>query len=97
MDEKITMKTIVSLIVGAGVERVIDDAIDATAPAEAKLPIKILRKIGAMAIGWFAAEWAYGKTEEMYAQLESTVKVVKEKVDEAVEEAENDVFEEVVG
>lgn len=95
MEEKITLKTIVSMTVGAGISQVIDDAIDATAPAEMKLPVKILRKIGSIALGWFIADWAMSKAAETYDQIETSVMQIQEKVNEAAAEVEteNDISE----
>lgn len=82
MEKIFTAKNIISLIVTAGVGKVIDDAIDATAPAEVQLPAKILRKIGSWSLGWFVGDWAGEKAEQAYDTIESSVKEVVGKVKE---------------
>ena len=90
-----TLKNGISLLVTAGVGKVIDDAIDATAPEQIKLPAKILRKIGAWSLGWFIGDWAGEKAEEAYDAIEEGVKEVKEKLDEISNDAEEAVTESV--
>lgn len=98
MEKIFTAKNIISVVVTAGVGRVIDDAIDATAPAEAQLPVKILRKIGAWSLGWFIGDWAGAKAEQAYDTIEESVKEVIGKVKEVSatisEEASEAVVEE---
>lgn len=83
MEEKkkhkfLNLKNGISLLVTAGVGKVIDDAIDATAPECVKLPAKILRKVGAWSLGWFIGDWAGSKAEEAYDTVEQSVKEIKE-------------------
>lgn len=82
MEKIFTAKNIISVVVTAGVGRVIDDAIDATAPAEVQLPVKILRKIGSWSLGWFIGDWAGEKAEQAYDTIESSVKEITDKVKE---------------
>ena len=86
MSKIFTLKNTISLLVTAGVGKVIDDAIDATAPEEVKLPAKILRKIGAWSLGWFIGDWAGEKAEAAYDTIEEGVKQVADKVKEISEE-----------
>ena len=98
MEKIFTAKNIISVVVTAGVGRVIDDAIDATAPAEAQLPVKILRKIGAWSLGWFIGDWAGTKAEQAYDTIEESVKEIADKIKEVSatinEEASETVKEE---
>lgn len=95
MEKILTMKNVISLLVTAGVGKVIDDAIDATAPEEVKLPAKILRKIGSWSLGWFIGDWAGEKAEAAYDTIEEGVKQVADKVKE-ISETEETVEAEVV-
>ena len=97
MNKILTLKNAISLLVTAGVGQVIDDAIDATAPAEAKLPIKILRKIGAVSLGYFIGDWAGEKAECLYDTVADGVKAIKDKAEEInkEEEAAEEVTEEL--
>lgn len=88
MDKIFTLKNAISLLVTAGVGKVIDDAIDATAPEEMKLPAKILRKIGSWSLGWFIGDWAGEKAELAYDTIEESVKQIGEKVKEVSESIE---------
>ena len=91
MDKLFTLKNAISLLVTAGVGKVIDDAIDATAPEEVKIPAKILRKIGAWSLGWFIGDWAGEKAEAAYDTIEEGVKQVADKVKEiSAENAETE-------
>ncbi len=96
-----TLKNTISLLVTAGVGKVIDDAIDATAPEEVKLPAKILRKIGSWSLGWFIGDWAGEKAEQAYDTVEESVKEVAEAIkratadDEDTEDTEEAEIEEV--
>ena len=93
MNKIFTLKNTISLLVTAGVGKVIDDAIDATAPEEVKLPAKILRKIGAWSLGWFIGDWAGEKAEVAYDTIEESVKEISEKVKEITEESEAPIEE----
>ena len=86
MSKIFTLKNAVSLLVTAGVGKVIDDAIDATAPEQVKLPAKILRKIGSWSLGFFIGDWAGEKAEQAYDTIEESVKQVTDKVKEISEE-----------
>ena len=86
MSKIFTLKNAVSLLVTAGVGKVIDDAIDATAPETVKLPAKILRKIGSWSLGFFIGDWAGEKAEQAYDTIEESVKQVTDKVKEISEE-----------
>lgn len=91
MGKIVTLKNAVSLLVTAGVGKVIDDAIDATAPEEVKLPAKILRKIGSWSLGFFIGDWAGEKAEQAYDTIEESVKQVTDKVKEiSAENAETE-------
>ena len=91
MNKLFTLKNGISLLVTAGVGKVIDDAIDATAPEEVKIPAKILRKIGAWSLGWFIGDWAGEKAEQAYDTIEEGVKQVADKVQEiSAENAETE-------
>ena len=91
MNKLFTLKNGISLLVTAGVGKVIDDAIDATAPEEVKIPAKILRKIGAWSLGWFIGDWAGEKAEQAYDTIEEGVKQVADKVKEiSAENAETE-------
>lgn len=100
MDTKSTLKSVVTLLVGAGVGQVIDDAVNATAPETVKPLAKVLRKVGAWALGIFVADWASDQTEKLYDTVADSVKQISDKVEEAknaVEaEDEDDEFEETV-
>lgn len=93
MDKIFTLKNAISLLVTAGVGKVIDDAIDATAPEEVKLPAKILRKIGSWSLGWFIGDWAGEKAEQAYDTIEDGIKQVTEKVKEINETVEAEAEE----
>ena len=95
MSKIFTLKNAVSLLVTAGVGKVIDDAIDATAPEQVKLPAKILRKIGSWSLGFFIGDWAGEKAEQAYDTIEESVKQVADKVKE-ISETEETVEAEVV-
>lgn len=84
------LKTAVSILVTAGVGKVIDDAIDATAPENVKLPAKVLRKIGSWSLGWFIGDWAGEKTEQAFDVIESSVKEIGAKVKEISETIESE-------
>ena len=86
MGKIFNLKNAVSLLVTAGVGKVIDDAIDATAPEQVKLPAKILRKIGSWSLGFFIGDWAGEKAEQAYDTIEESVKQVADKVKEISEE-----------
>lgn len=91
MSKIFTLKNAVSLLVTAGVGKVIDDAIDATAPETVKLPAKILRKIGSWSLGFFIGDWAGEKAEQAYDTIEESVKQVADKVKEiSAENAETE-------
>ena len=92
MEKLLTLKNAISLLVTAGVGTVIDDAIDATAPPEVKLPAKILRKIGSWSLAWFVGDWAGEKAEEAYDSIAGSVKELSDKVKE-VSETANDIPE----
>ena len=90
--DKSTVKNILSFVVGAGVGRVIDDVVDATAPESTKLPIKILRKIGSWGLGWFISDCVCEKFEKTFDELAETVEKAKEAVEKEVnEENEPDI------
>ena len=95
MSKIFTLKNAVSLLVTAGVGKVIDDAIDATAPETVKLPAKILRKIGSWSLGFFVGDWAGEKAEQAYDTIEESVKQVTDKVKE-ISATEETVEAEVV-
>lgn len=87
------IKNILSFVVGAGVGRVVDDAIDATAPENMKLPVKIIRKIGSWSLGWFISDCVCEKFESTFDELAETVEKAKEAVDEVSKENEPDISE----
>jgi len=101
MKSPFTVKNTISLLVTAGVSKVIDDAIDATAPEEVKIPAKILRKIGAWSLGYFIGDWAGEKAEQAYDTISESVKEIKDKVSEvqaqmnasSEEDSENETVE----
>ena len=95
MSKIFTLKNAVSLLVTAGVGKVIDDASDATAPETVKLPAKILRKIGSWSLGFFVGDWAGEKAEQAYDTIEESVKQVTDKVKE-ISATEETVEAEVV-
>jgi len=91
MSKIFNLKNAVSLLVTAGVGKVVDDAIDATAPEQVKLPVKILRKIGSWSLGFFIGDWAGEKAEQAYDTIEESVKQVTDKVKEiSAENAETE-------
>lgn len=88
MNEVFTIKNIISLLVTSGVSKVISDAIDSTAPENVRFSAKILRKIGAISLGWFIGEWAGEQVEKLYDTTEASIKEIKEKVNSVVENAD---------
>lgn len=91
MEKIFTLKNGISLLVTAGVGRVIDDAIDATVPENVKLPAKILRKIGAWSLGFFVGDWAGEKAEQAYDTIEESVKQISDKIKEVKETIDQEV------
>lgn len=94
------LKPIISLVVGFGVDRVITDAIKATAPETITPAVKILRKAGTIALGCFIGDWASTKAEETYDQVASKVSLKKinniiESTKEQLSENDSDFEEEV--
>lgn len=82
------IKNVISLVVGAGVGRVIDDAIDATAPDKVKIPVKALRKVGSWALGWFVSDCVCEKVEKTFDETMEAIDKAKEAVDEVSRENE---------
>lgn len=84
-DKRQVVKSVVRLVVSLGVTRVIDDVIDATAPAEMTIWAKALRKIGAISLGWFVGDWVEKSVDATYAQIDATVKQLQEIAEKAKE------------
>ena len=87
MDKTLTAKTVIGIVIGAGVGKCIDDVIDAAAPDNLKLPAKILRKIGSWSIGWVVGDLV---SEQVIKDYDKTVAQIGE-VKQAVIEAKNEI------
>ena len=97
------LKLVISGVVSAGVDRVVTDAIKSTAPETVKPVVKVFRKVGTLALGWFVGDWAATKAEEKYDQIMESInglnevrEMIQAKVEAAEKEANEETLEEVV-
>lgn len=90
----ITLKLITTCMVSAGVDRVITDAIKATAPESVSACAKIMRRIGTFALGMFVGDWASKKAAETYEKVAKNVGAIKEFKELAEKARDSDISEE---
>ena len=85
----ISFANVIGAVAGLGADQVVSDIIDATAPEETKFYIKILRKIGCIAIGWLVGDLISNHVEKVTGEIQEAVK----KCQEAVEESTTEVID----